>query len=229
MTTIYVKKEYVELKESKVHLFPTALAMNNNRSHLVTNPYVEHLEEQKSLNLHYMEYFSQLSDLCQTILSKVQEQEITVNAQKRTLRSNYLNLRNILFETTQTIKKHNFDLGKLSNSNKMIIEQLRKQREVLDILNRRLVRQKNFLNNSSINQNRHMKYSAEKYDSLEQMNETIMNNIRLQREEQEEFFQKFIEIFNKQKDNQFNFSIKPDNYIENVSTQLEESIEKTNN
>jgi hypothetical protein len=195
----------------------------------VSNPYIELLEEQKSLNLHYTEYFSQLSDLCQTILSKVQEQEIALNAQKRTLRINYLSLRNALIENAQTTKKNNFDLGKLSNSHKMIIEQLRKQREVLDIMHRRIVRQKNYLNNSSITQNKNIKYSLEKYDSLEKMNETILNNIKLQKEEQEHFFQKIFELFNNQKDDLVNISVKPVNHFENVSYQPEESIESTDN
>ena len=217
------------MKESEVHLFSTAFAKNNNRSHFVSNPYIELLEEQKSLNLHYTEYFSQLSDLCQTILSKVQEQEIALNAQKRTLRINYLSLRNALIENAQTTKKNNFDLGKLSNSHKMIIEQLRKQREVLDIMHRRIVRQKNYLNNSSITQNKNIKYSLEKYDSLEKMNETILNNIKLQKEEQEHFFQKIFELFNNQKDDLVNISVKPVNHFENVSYQPEESIESTDN
>ncbi|MFF2753982.1 hypothetical protein ACFVR1_09570 [Psychrobacillus sp. NPDC058041] len=195
----------------------------------MSNPYIELLEEQKSLNLHFMEYFSQLSDLCHTILGKVQEQEIALNAQKRTLRINYLNLRNVLIENAQTTKKHNFDLGKLSNSHKMIIEQLRKQREVLDIMHRRIVRQKNYLNNSSITQNRNIKYSLEKYDSLEKMNETILNHIKLQKEEQEDFFHKFLEVFNNPNDDLVNISVKPVNPFENLSHQPEDSIESTDN
>ncbi|WP_391206788.1 hypothetical protein [Psychrobacillus sp. L4] len=210
------------MKESKVHLFSTALGMNNNRSHVVTSPYEELLAEQKSLNLHYMEHSSHLRDLCQTILGKIQEQEIAINGQKRIQRQNYLNLRNMLFGTAQTTKKSNFHIEKLTDSNKRIMEQSRKQGEVLNILHRRIVRQKNFLNNSSINQSRYMKNSMEKYNSLEQMNKTILNNIMLQKEEQERFFSGFLEMFNKQKDTLIDISITQDNYLRNESNQQEE-------
>ncbi|WP_391119286.1 hypothetical protein [Psychrobacillus sp. L3] len=190
------------MKESMVHLFSTALGMNNNRKHVVTSPYIELLEEQKSLNLHYMEQSSHLRDLCQTILDKVQDQEIAVDEQKRIQRQNYLNLRNMVIGTAQTTKKYSFHIGRLTDSNKRIMEQSKKQGEVLNILHRRIVRQKNFLNNSSVNQSRYMKNFMEKYSSLEQMNKTILDNIMLQKEEQERFFSDFLEMFNKQKDTQ---------------------------
>ncbi|QFF97628.1 hypothetical protein PB01_01725 [Psychrobacillus glaciei] len=210
------------MKESKVHLFSTNLAMNNNRSHAVTSPYVELLEEQKSFNLHYMEQSSHLRDLCQTILDKVQDQEIAIDEQKRIQRQNYLNLRNMVIGTAQTTKKSTFHIEKLTDSNKRIMEQSRKQGEVINILHRRIVRQKNFLNNSSINQSRYMKDSMEKYNSLEQMNKTILNNIKLQKEEQERFFSNFLEMLNIQKVPLVDISITQDNYLENESNQQEE-------
>ena len=209
------------MKESKVHLFSTALEMNNNRNHIVTSPYIEFLEEQKSLNLHYMEQSSHLRDLCQTILDKIQDQEIAVDEQKKVQRQNYLNLRNMVIGTAQATKKYNFYIGKLTDSNKRIMEQSRKQGDVLNILHRRIVRQKNFLNNSSINQSRYMKDSTERYNSLEQMNKTILNNIMLQKEEQERFFSDFLEMFNKQKETLVDISITQDNCLENESNQLE--------
>ena len=168
------------MNESKAQLFPSALAKNNDRNHFVTNQQQAFIEEQRTINKQLQKSLDQLDKSCQTILEALQKQETTFSTQLRTQRHHYVQLKNILHETSgnfetyvnkqvRSINLLNKRLGKQAVIGKMIVN---RSDEVFSRLQQSLNKQELLLKNIDKKQDIY----AEKL--LEQMvrNESALTN-----------------------------------------------------
>lgn len=229
------------MKESKVHLFSKALAKSNNQHHFVTNRYVEFFEEQKSINQHLLNCISQLDKSCQSILDDIHKQETAFHLQTTNHKRNYLHLRNMLFEIAQTSKNYrtyinnqeqsiqtiNDHLSKQNNINKLIVRRSYRQSNSLNHLHRSVDKQESFIKKMALKHDKNFETILEQLEkidvfnnritetqnNLEQKNEVLLENVKLQLIQQEKINQ-LQGDFDKQKEVMNNLSIKQDSLQE---------------
>ncbi|TQR16542.1 hypothetical protein [Psychrobacillus soli] len=194
------------MKESKVQIFSTALAMNKDQRLFVTDQYKDSLEEQKAANLHVMNCITQLENTCQTILGDIRKQEQAFNLQKKIQRQNYLHLRDIFLEMARTsnsyksyIKKQehslltmNEHINKQDNFNKLLTKRSHKQYELLNRLQQSVNKHDNYLETiwNQLQKNQlDNQTSLEKQETLQKLNEIILKNMKQQELQLDEAFE----------------------------------------
>jgi len=190
------------VKESKVHLVSTALAKNNSQKHFYTNYNAEFLEEQTTVNHLLMRTISQLDQSSKTILSELRDQSIILNKLNNNHRYDYGNIKKILYNFAQTSKESKSYLQKLGQSLQVVNVLLDNQSEFNEVTNNRteklekaltkiqgsVNRQRNFLNNFSIQQNSSFENIKGRLDQHGQQFDTQKEIIQNVLEEQKRFF-----------------------------------------
>ena len=190
------------MKESKVHLVSTALAKNNSQKHFYTNYNAEFLEEQTTVNHLLMRTISQLDQSSKTILSELRDQSIILNKLNNNHRYDYGNIKKILYNFAQTSKESKSYLQKLGQSLQVVNVLLDNQSEFNEVTNNRteklekaltkiqgsVNRQRNFLNNFSIQQNSSFENIKGRLDQHGQQFDTQKEIIQNVLEEQKRFF-----------------------------------------
>lgn len=184
-------KGVVYMNESKVRLFPLTLSTENNQSTFNLNPWLDFIEEQKSLNLHLIESVAELEKSCQKILEGVQRQEEVLNIQGKIHRRQYEHLKKNVIEIKHASKSYktsmNEHLSKQTAFNKMMIRRSSIQNEVLNRIQRNNNRQESILkryfetaleklDKNEVNTNQ----SVERLEALESIIEKIIAKIELE-------------------------------------------------
>lgn len=187
------------MNESKAQLFPSALAKNNNRNHFVTNQHQAFIEEQQAINKQLKNCIEQLDKSYQTILEALQKQETTFSTQLRSQRHHYLQLKNMLHETSgnfetyvnkqvRSINLLNKRLGKQAVIGKMIVN---RTDEVSNRLQQSVNKQELLLKNIDKKQDI---YAKKLLEQLETNEDALTNSIKKQDQTMEEIKSLFDKI-----------------------------------
>lgn len=187
------------MNESKAQLFPSALAKNNDRNHFVTNQQQAFIEEQQTINKQLKKSLEQLDKSCQTILEALQKQETTFSTQLRSQRHHYLQLKNMLNETSgnfetyvnkqvRSINLLNKRLGKQAVMGKMIVN---RSDEVSSRLQQSVNKQELLLKNIDKKQDI---YAEKLLEHLEGNKDVLTNSMEKQEQTMEEIKKLFDKI-----------------------------------